>query len=113
MLGSVDGRAIVRLREQVIPLLDLHGPLGHEEPGSGDGSSAVVLVVQMGERYLGLGVDRVLGRQEVVIESLEGDYAASGPICGATIRDDGSVGLILDLSKLMSMASERERVSAA
>jgi two-component system chemotaxis sensor kinase CheA len=56
----------------------------------------VVITRSQGSR-LGLVVDRVLRRQEIVIKSLTGQISNIQEVSGATIAGDGSVVLILDV----------------
>jgi two-component system chemotaxis sensor kinase CheA len=56
----------------------------------------------------GFIVDQLLGRQEVVIKSLEDYLQENSGFSGATILGDGSISLILDVDELSVMAKERE-----
>ena len=56
-------------------------------------------------RDVGLMVDRVLGQQDVVIQSLAENYRDVPGIAGATILGDGRVALILDIAALMGLRS--------
>ena len=56
-----------------------------------------------GGRDVGLMVDRVLGQQDVVIQSLAENYRDVPGIAGATILGDGRVALILDIAALMGL----------
>jgi two-component system chemotaxis sensor kinase CheA len=52
-------------------------------------------------------VDRILGQQQVVIKSLEANFARLDGVAGATILGDGSVALILDVAGLKRVADRR------
>ena len=96
--SSVRGRPVIRLRDEVIGLIDLREQL---IPGSEGGGSGFVVIVGVGQEKAGLVVDRLIGQQEVVIKILNDAYASGGPFSGATIREDGRVNLILDIIKLL------------
>ncbi len=66
-----------------------------------------VVIVHDNDRRLGLVVDRLLERQEIVIKPL-GNYLNGFDlkgVSGATIMGDGSVVLILDPHEIYSMAT--------
>lgn len=93
---------VMRLRDSVLPLVDLRETLGE---GAGAGSSGFAVVVGVGGERAGLIVDRLIGQQEVVIKPLDDSYTRGGPFSGATIREDGNASLILDVMTLVRSAS--------
>lgn len=95
---TVNGDPVIRLRDQVLPLLDLRTRLGEDAVGH-PGRFAVV--VGAGDRRLALVVDSLVGQQEVVIKPLEDAHVQGGPFSGATIGEDGDVSLILDIVQLI------------
>ncbi|MEM9296326.1 MAG: chemotaxis protein CheA, partial [Planctomycetota bacterium] len=94
---SVRGEPVIRIRNDVLPLMDMRARLGEASDGEG-GRFAVVVAV--GGRRLGLMVDRLVGQQEIVIKPLDDGFTQGGPFAGATIREDGDVSLILDVVAL-------------
>jgi two-component system chemotaxis sensor kinase CheA len=108
-INEVNGQKAVTLRGEVLGLVELAELLGlscHE--GERDLLPTVILTVN--ERRLGLVVDALLERQDVVIKSL-GDYLGDLPgISGATIMGDGSVVLILDPHEIYRMATSRSGI---
>ncbi len=98
-IKSVNGQAVLNLRERILPLLDL-GQTFHM-PNSKDTEDCYVVVVDVGERRFGVVVDRLKAQEEVVIKSL-GEYLADVQgVAGATITGDGKVVLILDMADLV------------
>ncbi|MGD9849808.1 MAG: chemotaxis protein CheA [Nitrospirales bacterium] len=98
-IKSVNGQAVLNLRERILPLLDL-GQAFHI-PNSKDTEECYVVVVDVGERRFGVVVDRLKAQEEVVIKSL-GEYLADVQgVAGATITGDGKVVLILDMADLV------------
>ena len=66
----------------------------------------VVLLSARG-RTLGLCVDALVGRADIVIKSLSENFMAIRGLSGASIMGDGSVCLMLDCTSLIELASER------
>ncbi len=103
-LSTVNGRRVMRIRDSVLPLIDLSEML--ELPETRRQESPFAVVVEQGNRSAGLMVSRLIGQQEVVIKPLDGVLSRSGGVSGATVCDDGGVSLIVDVSKLMQIAQE-------
>ena len=66
----------------------------------------VVLLTARG-KTLGLCVDALVGRADIVIKSLSENFVSIRGLSGASIMGDGSVCLMLDCSSLIELASER------
>ncbi|MEM8738152.1 MAG: chemotaxis protein CheA [Planctomycetota bacterium] len=96
-ISSIQGQRVVRLRDSVLPLIDLRDRLG-QDPLPPENRFAVV--VKVGGQQVGLVVDRLIGQQEIVIKPLDDVYTQGGPFSGATIQEDGRVCLILDVNEL-------------
>jgi two-component system, chemotaxis family, sensor kinase CheA len=104
---KMNGQDTLRLRDRMVPLVDLRRLFDLPEKKARE---AYVVVVGRGEKRVGLTVDRLRGQQQVVIKAL--DPVVSGGafgVAGATILGDGRVVLILDVS---SFFGDR-RVTAA
>jgi two-component system, chemotaxis family, sensor kinase CheA len=95
-LRWVDGREVLDLRQHPMPLVFLRRWLG-EAPQ--ETHSHVVLLIT-GEGPLGLVVDQVRGREEVVIKPLPRTLRGVGGHVGATLTGDGRMALILDVDAL-------------
>ena len=109
-LHLVGSQPVVRLRDSVLPLLDLRKVLG--EPVDSK-NIAFAVVIQVGTQCIGLCVDRLVGQQEIVIKPLDDGYTRKGPFSGATIREDGEVSLILDVVALMRHTQQRTTAASA
>lgn len=95
---TVRGREVLVLREEVIPLLHLREVVGLSV---GAASSSHLVIVEMADRRAGLVVDRLLGREEVVVKPFDAVRGAVSCFNGATIMGDGSAALILEVSSLL------------
>ncbi|MBO6514442.1 MAG: chemotaxis protein CheA [Phycisphaerales bacterium] len=92
---------VIHLRGQVYPLISSQEIFDVPEDARRDEDS--VVVISFNQRVIGLRVTSVIGLQEIVIKPLTG-VQREGPISGATIRNDGSVSLIMDIAGLMQSA---------
>ncbi len=110
-LTDVKGRKAVTLRGEVLGITDLRGILG-TEPCPEEREVLSVVVINDNNRRLGLVVDRLLERQEIVIKPL-GEYLGNiDGISGATILGDGRVILILDPHEVYLMATSKSGAAA-
>ena len=98
-IKSVNGQAVLNLRERILPLLDLGKTF--EIPNTTAGNECYVVVVAVGEKRFGLVVDRLRAQEEVVIKALGEFLANVKGVAGATITGDGKVVLILDMADLV------------
>jgi len=105
-LSEVHGQKAVTLRGEVLGLVELAELLGLPR-NENNRELLPTVILTVNDRRLGLVVDTLLERQDVVIKSL-GDYLGNLPgISGATIMGDGSVVLILDPQEIYRMATSR------
>ncbi len=105
---EVNQRKTTTLRGEVVGLVELGELLGVESL-NGDREILPLVIISVNERKLGLIVDKLLHRQEIVIKSM-GEYLGDiHGFAGATILGDGRVILILDPNELMSIATSSLR----
>ena len=64
--------------------------------------SGLVVVVESDNKHCGILVSELTNHQQVVVKSLEANYAKVDGLSGATILGDGSVALIIDVGALIS-----------
>ncbi|MGA9659168.1 MAG: chemotaxis protein CheA [Asticcacaulis sp.] len=93
-IEKIDQALVLRLRNKLLPLVQL-GPTLQLEAASQE-DPTFVMVIQVGERRYGLVVNDVLDTEEIVVKPLAGILRAVDAFSGATILGDGSVVLILD-----------------
>lgn len=102
---TIDGKNVLRLRDEVLSLVRLSDVFGVEKAFDG-GDQTYVVIIGVAEAKLGIIVDTLVGQEEIVIKSM-GDYLQNIPgIAGATIRGDGRVTLIIDVGAMMEMAKD-------
>jgi two-component system chemotaxis sensor kinase CheA len=94
-IERLNGRALLRLREDLLPVLDCASLLGLEA-SSTDAGTCYVAVMQVGSRRFGLMVDHVLETEEIVVKPMSSKLRQIPLFSGNTILGDGAVVLILD-----------------
>ncbi|MGJ8637638.1 MAG: chemotaxis protein CheA [Phycisphaerales bacterium] len=97
-ISGLGNDPVIHLRGQVYPLISSQEIFDVPEAARCDEDT--VVVISFNQRVIGLRVTSVIGLQEIVIKPLTG-VQREGPISGATIRNDGSVSLIMDIAGLM------------
>jgi two-component system chemotaxis sensor kinase CheA len=86
---------MINLRGRLHPLVRLYARLGIK-PATTNAAESIVVVVEAGNEIRCLLVDKLLGKQEVVIKSLGETFRRNRYLAGAAILGDGQIGLILD-----------------
>lgn len=79
---------------------------------SAEAETITLVIVNEGNRQLGLAVDRVLGEEDVVIKSIADNYRNLVGIAGASILGDGRISLILDPPALIELSSHSTAAGA-
>ncbi len=97
-ISEIGSDPVIHLRGQVYPLISAQDVF--DTPMEDRTSEEFVVVLSHNQRMVGVRVSSVIGQQEIVIKPLDG-VQREGPVSGATIRNDGSVSLIWDITKLM------------
>jgi len=94
-IKTIDNKQVLLLRDEVIPLVFLDAFFAVPKKGESTESQYAV-IVEINDRRIGLVVDNMLGKQEIVIKTLSGILRSVKNFSGATILGDGSVVLIID-----------------
>jgi two-component system chemotaxis sensor kinase CheA len=103
---SVSQSDVIRLREEVVAVADLKNVL-EDQVGTPYGSEEEereipIVVVSYGCKKVGIGVDKFLGNEEIVIKSLSRHYKEIEGLIGASILGNGKIALILDVEAMVS-----------
>ena len=101
---------LVQVRDSLLPLVSLGELFGL--PHEADPCKATVVVIEDAGSRVGLVVDGLLGKQEVVIKSLGETFASVRGLAGAAILGDGRIGLILDAHGIVELERGVNRVAA-
>jgi len=100
----INQRPVMRLRDEIIPLINLGKVLRENVAGFTLTEKPYVVVVGLADRKLGIMIDRFLGQEEAVIKSLGSLLGSTDGVAGATILGDGRIRLIVDLIGLFNVA---------
>ncbi|MDO9076877.1 MAG: chemotaxis protein CheA [Brevundimonas sp.] len=92
----IDGVAVLRLRDRLLPLISLQTLLQLEPVGDPPPETCII-VARVGAFTFGVIVDRVFDTEEIVVKPVASVLRHLKLYSGATILGDGSVILILDL----------------
>jgi len=96
----VSGKAIMVVREEVLPIRSLASLIGWEEKSV----PTFGVLMQCGDSNFILAIDSFIGQADVVIKSLH-DIKPKG-IAGATLTGDGAIVLVLDMEQLLDMQTQ-------
>jgi len=112
-IEDIGGKLITKVRDVVTEVIRLDGYLGLPplEPING---YFHMVVANVDNRQIGLVVEEVLGKDEIVIKSL-GEYLRRVKLFpGTTIAPDGSLILLLDLNRMVATEpNERRTISSS
>ena len=98
---------VIELRGQYLPVKRLTDLFGfHSEERRNPEESLVIIVESETAGNVGLMVDMIDDRREVVIKSLDQNLHPIRGLGGATILGDGSIALILDIDALVSSTGQ-------
>ncbi|MDR3461812.1 MAG: chemotaxis protein CheW [Beijerinckiaceae bacterium] len=92
----VQGSLVLRLRNQVIPLVDAREILRLGDAPAVPQESQLAVIMRVGTQCCGIIVDNVTDVQEIVVKPLGASLSHLFCFSGHTILGDGSVVLILD-----------------
>lgn len=109
-LTTIHGHPVMKLRDRVLPLVNLGTRLAAD---STEVKTPFAVVVGAGDNRVGLMVTGLVGQQEIVIKPLKDVVDKSEAVSGATIRDDGGISLILDVTRLVDSAENALKSPAA
>ncbi|OQX73042.1 MAG: hypothetical protein B6D59_06745 [Campylobacteraceae bacterium 4484_4] len=105
-VGESD-KELLMLRSEFIPIIRLHRffniPAHYENLHEG-----MLIIVKTSHTKVALFVDDFLNQEQIVVKSLEKNYKKVDGIGAATIRGDGSIGLILDVMSIVEMYRKGE-----
>jgi len=105
-LKTVNGRQVVQVRGDYLPIVPLHR-LFQVEGALREPERGILVLVDLEGEQMALLVDALLDEQQVVVKSIETNYRKVEGSAGATILGDGRVALILEVTELMNMHKRR------
>jgi len=103
--GSQD---LLMLREEFIPVVRLHQLFG-VEPTFVNLEDGMLIVVKSGNTKVAISIDEFLNQHQVVVKPLDKNFRSVQGIGAATVRGDGSIGLILDILGIINAQIKIEK----
>lgn len=97
-IKRTNNKEIIVYRDNVIPIVRVAERLNLDESEDED---KFLVIVNVGEKTVGLLIDDLFGQQEIVIKSMGGTLQNLKEYVGATVLGDGLVTLILDVAALV------------
>jgi chemosensory pili system protein ChpA (sensor histidine kinase/response regulator) len=111
-IEDVGGKLLTKVRDVVTEVIRLDGYLGLPPLEPINGYFRMV-VANTGNRQIGLVVEEVLGKDEIVIKNL-GEYLRRVKLFpGTTIAPDGSLILLIDLNRMVATEPNERRTLQA
>jgi two-component system chemotaxis sensor kinase CheA len=105
MITRVQGKGeVVKVRDRLCPILRLYDHF-QITPRTTEPCEGLLIVVESANQRRCIMVDELIGKQEVVIKSLDERFKSNKCVAGAAIMGDGRVGLILDARELVHAAA--------
>jgi two-component system chemotaxis sensor kinase CheA len=104
------GRSLVKLRGQMLPVVNLRTLYALE---SIEPERHSVVVLQAGGSRFGVRVDQLLGQHQTVIKPLGHLFGSLRGMSGSSILGNGEVALIFDVNALGHLAADAPGKSAA
>lgn len=104
-LVTVDGNDAILLRDRIISVIRLQELFNVDADA---GNRKFILVMDLGNKKIGILVDSLKGQQELVIKAVDDWYMKSGLVTGASILGNGRVVLILDANAIFRKAIDDE-----
>ncbi|MDJ0781207.1 MAG: Hpt domain-containing protein [Desulfosarcinaceae bacterium] len=106
-VSVIEGVDVMYLREETIPLIRLRDVFSMDTCTE-MAEKFFVVIVNTGQKRVGLIVDHMLGQEEVVIKPLEDYLQENSGFSGATILGDGQISLILDVYELIKLSTHKQ-----
>jgi len=94
---------LLMLREEFIPIIKLYQQLDIKAEHT-DFTKGILIVVKSNNQKAALFVDEFLQQQQIVVKPIEINYKKVVGISGATVKGNGSIGLILDVKSILEKA---------
>jgi two-component system chemotaxis sensor kinase CheA len=102
-LGTVAGRVMLQVGSEQLPYAHLARLLGAGAPPP-NVARRVALILRHGGQRAALGVEEIVGQQELVVSSLGARVASVAHLAGAAMLDDGRVVGVLAAPELLRRA---------
>lgn len=103
-IKTIEGKEVIHIRGKVYPVIRL-GSLVSDSGNKGSAQWKYIVILGIGEKQIGILVDRLHGQEEIVLKSMGEYLRGTEGISGACINGDGNVILVLDVAGLVESAN--------
>jgi len=114
-VSTIKGRPATHWRDEVLPLLPLdeffYNP--YRQASEGPSGKPAIVAVAWGRLQVGLMVDRIIGKQEIVVKPFGPIIGNVTGLSGCTIMGDGRIALIVDVPGLINTVVQAQRQEGA
>ena len=99
---AVRGQRVYQREGEILPILQMTELFGMSRVHDKD--ARYLLVLELGVQRAGILVDRIVGKEEAVMKSLDALKGIYEPdyFAGASVRGDGRISLVVDVARLFS-----------
>ena len=101
---------LLMLREEFIPVVRLH-QLFDIVPKHTQLEKGMLIVVKSGNLKIAMFIDEFLHQHQVVVKPLDKNFRSVEGVGAATVRGDGSIGLILDIMGIIEVQKKNEKLN--
>lgn len=101
VVQPVQGREMLLLRDEVLPLLRLREVVQLGGVAAAGAADEEIVVIERGERRAALVVDELTAQEDIVVKAFDGAREGLALFSGATILADGAPALIVDVGSLL------------
>ncbi|MES2678677.1 MAG: chemotaxis protein CheA [Bacteroidota bacterium] len=106
MLGNFNRLLI--LDDEQVPFINLREEFGHRMDAK---QNSQIIVVNNGERKVGISIDQIIGEYQAVVKPLGKFYKQQDFISGASILGDGTIALVLDTNKMVELYTKNIKIN--
>jgi len=85
-------REFIRHRGKQLPVVRMRAVLGTPS----EGEEAAAIVTELGDRRAALAVDKLVGREQIIVKSFDAAVGTLKIFSGAALLSDGRPALVLD-----------------
>ncbi len=99
---------IIKFRDTYIPLIRLNEIFGYDYEMP-ELNKCLVIAVEQENKIVGILVDELIGKQQIVMKGLEENYRNIKGVSAATILGDGNVALIIDVDTMVQISQKKSK----
>ena len=96
--------SLLMLRNDFIPIIRLYEYL-NIVPKTKELTEGILIIVKSGTQKAAFFIDEFLQQQQVVLKAIETNFKKVDSVAGATVRGDGSIGIIIDVKSIIENSS--------